>query len=55
MEAGALTLASPEVRFKLDSESRNPTDVQLYALKQANQLVEVCCICASEKCKWVSL
>ena len=40
MEAGALTLASPEVRFKLDTESRNPTDVQIYALKQANQLVE---------------
>lgn len=40
MEAGALTLASPEVRFKLDSESQNPTDVQVYALKQANQLVE---------------
>lgn len=40
MEAGALTLASPEVRFVLDSESQNPTDVQLYALKETNKLVE---------------
>jgi len=37
--AGALTLASPEVKFVLDSESLNPTDVQvslhayLFALK----------------------
>ncbi|CAM9533622.1 unnamed protein product [Discosporangium mesarthrocarpum] len=40
LEAGALTLASPEVRFVLDSESQNPTDVQMYALKEANALVE---------------
>ncbi|KAG5180708.1 hypothetical protein JKP88DRAFT_349459 [Tribonema minus] len=40
LDAGALTLASPEVRFVLDSESQNPTDVQMYALKEANALVE---------------
>ena len=40
MEAGALTLASPEVKFVLDSESLNPTDVQAYALLEANALVE---------------
>ncbi|CAM9327074.1 unnamed protein product [Chrysoparadoxa australica] len=40
MEAGALTLASPEVRFVLDSESQNPTDVQAYSLKDANAMVE---------------
>ena len=40
IDEGALTLASPEVRFKLDSESQNPTDVQAYALKEANALVE---------------
>eukprot|EP00903_Cladosiphon_okamuranus_P016114 g14871.t1 len=40
MDAGALTLASPEVRFVLDSESQNPTDVQMYALKETNVLVE---------------
>lgn len=38
--AGALTLASPEVKFVLDSESLNPTDVQAYALFEANALVE---------------
>lgn len=40
IEMGALTLASPEVRFKLDSETHNPTDVTMYALKEANALVE---------------
>ena len=38
--AGALTLASPEVRFVLDSESLNPTDVQVYQQFEANALVE---------------
>jgi len=40
IDAGALTLASTEVRFKLDSETQNPTDVTMYALKEANALVE---------------
>ena len=41
IEAGALTLASPEVKFTLDdSESLNPTDVQSYTLYQSNALVE---------------
>lgn len=40
IDAGALTLASPEVKFVLDSESLNPTDVQSYALLEANALVE---------------
>lgn len=40
IQAGALTLASPEVKFVLDSESLNPTDVQAYALLEANALVE---------------
>jgi len=33
-------LASPEVKFVLDSESLNPTDVQAYTLYEANALVE---------------
>jgi hypothetical protein len=38
---GALTLASPEVRFKFDdAESRNPTDVTEYAIKESHSLVE---------------
>jgi len=40
LEAGALTLASPEVKFVLDSESLNPTDVQAYTLYEANAVVE---------------
>ena len=33
MEAGALTLASPEVRFKLENgESQDPVDVGKYIL-----------------------
>lgn len=40
IKAGALTLASPEVKFVLDSESLNPTDVQAYTLYEANALVE---------------
>ncbi len=40
IEAGALTLASPEVKFVLDSESLNPTDVQAYQLFEANAVVE---------------
>lgn len=40
IEQGALTLASPEVRFKLDAETMNPSDVTTYALKESNALVE---------------
>lgn len=39
IQMGALTLASAEVRFKID-ESQNPSDVVMYALKEANALVE---------------
>jgi exosome complex exonuclease DIS3/RRP44 len=28
------------VRFKLDSETQNPTDVAMYSLKDSNALVE---------------
>ena len=38
--AGALMLASAEVRFLLDSETRQPTDVGMYVQKEANALVE---------------
>ena len=36
----SVTPLSPQVRFVLDSESQNPTDVQMYALKETNALVE---------------
>ncbi|GLD92419.1 hypothetical protein PINS_up000952 [Pythium insidiosum] len=38
--AGALTLASPEVKFVLDTETQNPLDVQMYTLRDTNALVE---------------
>ncbi len=38
--AGALTLASPEVRFSLDTTTSNPIDVQVKEMKEANSLVE---------------
>lgn len=40
LEAGALTLASPEVRFKLDAETQDPTDLSLYNIKESNSMVE---------------
>lgn len=39
-ERGALALSSPEVKFKLDSETQNPNDVAMYELKEANAMVE---------------
>ncbi|KAJ1448263.1 hypothetical protein M885DRAFT_151466 [Pelagophyceae sp. CCMP2097] len=38
--AGALTLASPEVKFSLSNESDSPTDVGAYQLVEANKTVE---------------
>ena len=40
IENGALTLASPEVRFEIDSETHDPIDLQCKELKQTNSLVE---------------
>ena len=39
-ENGALTLASPEVRFQLENDSQDPVDVEMKELKEANALVE---------------
>ena len=40
IDAGALTLASPEVRFEIDSETHDPIDLQTKELKETNSLVE---------------
>lgn len=42
MKAGALTLASPEVRFQLDmeDEAHDPLNVEVKELKETNSLVE---------------
>ena len=40
IEEGALTLASPEVRFEMDSETHDPIDIEMKDLKDTNSLVE---------------
>jgi exosome complex exonuclease DIS3/RRP44 len=40
MEAGALNLASPEVKVQTDSETSDPVDVQSKGLLATNSLVE---------------
>lgn len=39
-ENGALTLASPEIRFEVDSETHDPIDLQTKVLKDTNSMVE---------------
>ena len=40
IDSGALTLASPEVRFEVDSETHDPVDLQAKELRETNSLVE---------------
>jgi exosome complex exonuclease DIS3/RRP44 len=40
MEAGALNLASPEVKVQTDSETSDPVDIQSKELLETNSLVE---------------
>jgi len=40
LEKGALTLASPQVKFIKDEETNDPIDVELYQTKETNSLVE---------------
>ena len=40
IESGALSLASPEVKFLLDSETHDPTDVSAYVTRETNSTVE---------------
>lgn len=37
---GALTLASPAVKFIKDEETQNPVDIELYQLRETNSMVE---------------
>lgn len=39
-DAGALSLASPEVKFELDTETHDPLDVGMYQVRETNQMVE---------------
>jgi exosome complex exonuclease DIS3/RRP44 len=40
IERGALSLASAEVRFELDSETHDPINVSMYEHKETNGMVE---------------
>jgi exosome complex exonuclease DIS3/RRP44 len=40
MERGALELASPEVKFEIDTETQDPLDVGMYQLRETNRMVE---------------
>ena len=40
MANGALTLASPEVKFEMDQQSSDPLDVGMYVTRETNQMVE---------------
>lgn len=40
MERGALELASPEVKFEIDTETHDPLDVGMYQVRETNQMVE---------------
>lgn len=40
LENGALTLASPEIRFQVDSETHDPIDVEAKKLRDTNSMVE---------------
>ncbi|KAL5984268.1 Exosome complex exonuclease RRP44 A [Asimina triloba] len=40
IERGALTLASPEVKFQIDTETHDPLDIGMYQIREANQMIE---------------
>ncbi|CAJ2635945.1 unnamed protein product [Trifolium pratense] len=40
IERGALTLASAEVKFQIDTETHDPLDIGMYQIREANQMVE---------------
>ncbi|XP_039020455.1 exosome complex exonuclease RRP44 homolog A-like [Hibiscus syriacus] len=37
---GALTLASAEVKFQIDTETHDPLDIGMYQIREATQMVE---------------
>ncbi|OIT26942.1 PREDICTED: exosome complex exonuclease RRP44 homolog A [Nicotiana attenuata] len=40
IDKGALTLASAEVKFQIDTETHDPLDIGMYQIREANQMVE---------------
>lgn len=48
MDKGALELASQEVKFELDSETQDPTDVAEYKMRETNKLIEELMLLANQ-------
>lgn len=48
-EAGALQLASPEVKFEIDTETHDPLDVGMYQVLACMQL-PLACMCQRLTC-----
>jgi exosome complex exonuclease DIS3/RRP44 len=48
VDLGALTLASPEVKFEIDRETSNPLDVGMYVTRETNKVVEEMMLLANE-------
>ena len=48
MDNGALELASQEVKFELDSETQDPTDVAEYQMRESNKLIEELMLLANQ-------
>ncbi|KAL0462391.1 UNVERIFIED_CONTAM: Exosome complex exonuclease RRP44A [Sesamum latifolium] len=40
IDRGALTLASAEVKFQIDTETHDPLDIGMYQIREANQMIE---------------
>ncbi|PIN02756.1 Exosomal 3'-5' exoribonuclease complex, subunit Rrp44/Dis3 [Handroanthus impetiginosus] len=40
IDRGALTLASAEVKFQIDTETHDPLDIGIYQIREANQMIE---------------
>ena len=43
-DAGALQLASPEVKFEIDNETHDPTDVGIYQVREGGALEGARCV-----------
>jgi len=48
LDKGALVLASAEVKFELDSETQDPTDVAEYTQRETNKLIEEMMLLANQ-------
>ena len=48
VDLGALTLASPEVKFEIDTETHDPLDVGMYVTRESNKIIEEMMLLANE-------